>query len=101
MLYKAVKVRDEGITVDVDVTPGAKKREIGYDEWKNVITVKVKNPPKKGKANNEVIKSFKEFLGREIEIIAGHTSSRKVILVHNASQDEVIKKLEENIKNND
>lgn len=101
MLNKAVKVRDEGITIDVDVTPGAKRSEIGFDEWRNAITIKVKNPPKKGKANNEIIKTFKEFLGREIDIIAGHTSSRKVILVHNASEDEVVKKLEENIKADD
>lgn len=101
MLRKAVKARDEGITIDLDVSPGAKKSEIGYDEWRNVVTVKVKNPPKKGKANNEIIKRFKEFLGREVEIIAGHTSSRKVIFVHNASEDEVVKKLEEKIKAND
>lgn len=100
-LNKAVKVRNDGITVDVDVTPGAKKSEIGYDEWRNVVTVKVKNPPRKGKANNEVIKKFKEFLDREVEIIAGHTSSKKVILVYDASEDEVIKKLKENIKIND
>ncbi len=101
MLRKAVKARDEGITINLDVSPGAKKSEIGYDEWRNVVTVKVKNPPKKGKANNEIIKRFKEFLGREVEIIAGHTSSRKVIFVHNASEDEVVKKLEEKIKAND
>lgn len=101
MLNKAVKVRNEGVTIDLDVTPGAKKSEIGFDEWRNVITIKVKNPPKKGKANNEIIKKFKEFLGREVEIIAGHTSSRKVILVHDASEDEVVKKLEEKIKFND
>lgn len=101
MLKKAVKVRNEGVTIDLDVTPGAKKSEIGFDEWRNVITIKVKNPPKKGKANNEIIKKFKEFLGREVEIIAGHTSSRKVILVHDASGDEVVKKLEEKIKFND
>lgn len=85
----------------MDVTPGAKKREIGFDQWRNVVTVKVKNPPKKGKANNEIIKRFKEFFDREVEIIAGHTSSKKVILVHDASEDEVVKKLEENININD
>ncbi len=101
MLNRAVKVRDEGITIDVVVTLGAKKSEIGYDGWRNVITIKVKNPPKKGKANNEIIKKFKEFLGREIEIISGSTSSRKLILVHDASEDEVVKKLEEHININD
>lgn len=98
MVNKAVKEKNEGTTVEMDITPGAKKSEIGYDEWRNVITVKVKNPPKKGKANNEIIKKFKEFLDREVGIIAGLQSSRKVLLVHGATKGEVVKKLEEKIK---
>ncbi|MFP3908689.1 MAG: DUF167 domain-containing protein [Archaeoglobaceae archaeon] len=101
MLHKAVKVRDKGITIDVDVTPGAKKNELGFDQWRSVVTVKVKSPPRKGKANNEIVKRFKELFGREVEIIAGQTSTRKVILVHHSSEDEVVKKLEEKIRNND
>lgn len=98
MLSKAVKVRNEGVTVELDVVAGAKKSDIGYDEWRNVVTVKVMSQPRKGKANSEILKKFKELLEKEVDIISGHTSSRKVLLVHDITESELVERLKDIIK---
>lgn len=90
MLEDAVKEGKNGVTITLEVIPNAKRSEIGYGVWRKAITVKVRNPPKKGKANREVIDVLSEILNTQVEIVSGQTSSKKVVLVVNKTKDEVV-----------
>ena len=99
MLDEAISENKYGVKIKLVVTPGAKKTQIGYDTWRDAITIKVKSQPKKGHANSEIIKVFKDMLKKEVEISSGHTSSKKVLFVPNISREETISKLKEAIIN--
>jgi uncharacterized protein (TIGR00251 family) len=66
------------ITVDVR----ACAREEGIEKaGENHYLVKVKAPPKKGKANQAVLKLLKKHFGMQITLISGATSAKKIIEV--------------------
>jgi len=99
VLENAIKEGKEGVKITLEATPGAKKSEIGYDERKKAITMKVKNPPKKGKANREITEKLKEIFNAEVEIISGHTSSKNVVLVADRTKEEVVDILKKVVQN--
>jgi len=84
-----------GVTINIDVSPGAKKTEVpaGYNEWRKSIVVRIKSPPKDGKANTEIIKEFEAIFGSKVEIIRGQTSSQKVLFVHGVSKEKALELL--------
>lgn len=66
------------ITVDVKTSQRVESvEEIGE---KNFL-VQVKEPARKGKANKAVIKLLKRHFNKEVYIVSGHTSSRKIFEV--------------------
>jgi len=90
----AIKAGSGGVYVSIDVTPGSSQSEIeGYNEWRKRISVKVKSPPRGGKANAELVKIFKDILGKKVEIVKGQTSSQKILFVHGATVEEVMERL--------
>ena len=84
-----------GVTINIDVSPGAKKTEViaGYNEWRKAIVVKVKSPPKGGKANAEIIREFEKLFGSKVEILKGQTSSQKVLFVHGIGKQKALELL--------
>ncbi|MFP3951843.1 MAG: DUF167 domain-containing protein [Candidatus Bathyarchaeia archaeon] len=64
------------ITVEVKTRANEESVEkIGENRYK----VKVKAPPKKGKANKAVLNLLKDYFDRPAWLIGGHTSSLKYI----------------------
>lgn len=66
--------------ITVDVKPGQREEgveKLGEDHY----LVSVKAPASKGKANKVVIKLLKKHLGKQVLIVSGHTSSRKIFEV--------------------
>lgn len=99
MQYKlsdAVKTSEKGILINIRVISQSKENKIEFNIWEPRIKLKVKGPPTKGKANEEVIETFKRLLGN-CEIISGSLSPKKTLLVNNCTTLEVIKKLEKNV----
>ncbi|AXV36839.1 MAG: YggU family protein [Methanobacteriaceae archaeon] len=89
---KAVSEVDDGILVDIDVSPNSKKFEItGYNEWRKRIEVNISSIPQKGKANKEIIKSFSKLTHKPVEIISGHKSHQKTIKIYNIKRNEFLK----------
>jgi uncharacterized protein (TIGR00251 family) len=63
--------------ITVDVKSG--QREEGVEEIDEThYLVQVKVPASKGKANKAVIKLLKSHFGKEVYLVSGHTSSRKI-----------------------
>ena len=88
----AIRDSKNGVLIDLNVSPNAKKTEIvGYNEWRKSIEVRVSAPPKGGKANAELIKFFESIFKSNVKIIKGQTSTQKTILVEGISKDEALK----------
>jgi uncharacterized protein len=92
---EAVRFSAAGVVLELDVNPGARRTEVpsGYNEWRKRIEVKLKAPPEKGKANEELMGALSELLhvpASSIEISAGATNSKKSILIRGISREQVL-----------
>ena len=64
------------------VKPNSKKNEIiDYDKEKEALKINIKAEPENNKANIEIIKFFKKILKKDIKIITGKTSKKKVLKI--------------------
>ena len=64
--------------ITVHVKAGA--REEGIEKTcESHYIVKVKAPPKKGKANQAVLKLLKKYFGMQVTLVSGATSPIKII----------------------
>ncbi len=63
--------------VTVDVKPGQREEKVDKI-GENHLLVHVKAPASKGKANKAVIKLLKKYFDRQVSLVSGHTSSRKI-----------------------
>lgn len=90
----ALTQTDDGVIIEIDVTPGSRKKTVpsGYNEWRNRIEVKLTKPPVDGRANKELIESLSDILSvpkRDIMIISGSTNNKKSVKVLHRTQDDV------------
>mgnify|MGYP003656150700 CR=1 FL=1 len=86
-----IKQHDDSCTIDVHVTPKAKRASIGgcHDA---ALRVCVTAPADKGKANKAVEKSIATIFGvakSNVEVIRGATSRRKTVSITGVSESEV------------
>jgi uncharacterized protein (TIGR00251 family) len=79
MIEKYIK----NTSLKIIVKPSYSKNSIlGYDSNKKALKIAVKAPPKKGKANQEVIKFISKLLKKKVEIVKGLTSREKVLKIY-------------------
>ncbi|HIH69445.1 DUF167 domain-containing protein [Methermicoccus shengliensis] len=83
---EAIRKTDDGVLLDVEVSPSSKRTEIpaGYDAWRKRIVVKVAAPPRGGRANTELVREIARRLGvptSSVRIVAGEASTKKTIKV--------------------
>lgn len=98
----AIKPAKDGVIIDFEVTPGAKKTLVpsGYNEWRKRIEAKLKAPPLKGKANEELIEALSDLFNvssSEIEIISGATDSRKSVRVQGVIAGDAVRVIGEKL----
>ncbi len=92
---KAIKEIEDGILVDIEVSPNASKFEIsGYNTWRERIEIRIKAIPQKGKANKEIIKEFSKLTKSKVEIISGLKSHQKTLKISKMSRDEFLNIME-------
>jgi uncharacterized protein (TIGR00251 family) len=68
------------LIITVDVKPN-QREEIIEEIDESHLLVHVKATASKGKANKALIKLLKNHYGRQVFLISGHTSSRKIFEV--------------------
>jgi uncharacterized protein len=66
------------VYITVDVKPGQLEESIEIVKEGHFL-VSVKAPASKGKANKAVMKLLKNYFGKQVYLVSGHTSSRKII----------------------
>lgn len=69
---------EKEVRITVKVKPKSKERKIIKISDKEFI-VYLKSEPKKGKANEELLRVLREYFGRNVRIVSGFTSRIKVI----------------------
>jgi uncharacterized protein (TIGR00251 family) len=88
---KAIKEIEDGILVDIEVSPNASQFEIsGYNTWRERIEIRIKSLPQKGKANKEIIKEFSKLTRNQVEIISGLKSHQKTLKISKMSYDDFL-----------
>ncbi len=96
MIERALKDCDDGVLINVDVSPNSDKNEItGFNPWRNSVVVKVKSPPKGGKANKDLLKLFKSVFECDVEIVRGEKSTQKTLLLKGLDVKTVLDKLKQ------
>lgn len=73
----------EGVLVTVFLQPRASRTEVVGVEGE-AVRVRVQAPPVKGRANEALVELLAEVLGvprRDVELVRGHTSRHKQVLV--------------------
>ena len=65
------------------IKPNSPKNSIlGFDSSKKALKISIKAVPKKGKANQELIKFISKLLKKKVEIIKGLTSRNKILKIY-------------------
>jgi uncharacterized protein (TIGR00251 family) len=76
----------QGLTIRFDVVPGSSVVEVpsGFNRWRKSLEAKLTEEPYKGKANRQLIGELARIFGipkKDVEVLSGHKSSRKVLLI--------------------
>ena len=74
-----IKEINEGVILEVFVKPKSKNCRIEITNGEALFVCK--KPAYRGEANKELIKVFSNLFGAEVKIVAGFTSSQKVLLI--------------------
>jgi uncharacterized protein (TIGR00251 family) len=80
-----------GVRLPVKVVPGAARDRI-VGALGSALKVQVAAPPEQGKANARLCALLAEALGvpaRSVQVVSGHGSARKVVVVHGLDVDTV------------
>jgi uncharacterized protein (TIGR00251 family) len=97
-LLDAIHQTDDGVILDIIVQPLSKSSGlVGFNKWRRRFEIKVRAPPSKGKANDEVIIILADYFGldhSDVIIISGLKSVQKKVILKSIIIQKVIQKLE-------
>ena len=90
----AVREGDDGVLIDIEVTPGTKTLKIpsGYNPWRKRIEIRLSRQAQKGKANQQLIRELSGILGikeNDVTLISGHTSHKKTVCIRGMNPEQV------------
>jgi len=75
------------------VSPNSGRSEVqDVDRWRKRLVVRLRSPPEKGAANEELESLLTEFFGARTTVARGHTNRMKTVIVE-AGKDLVVDKL--------
>ncbi|NHK30160.1 MAG: YggU family protein [Asgard group archaeon] len=88
--------KDDKVILKLHVKPNSKQQKFSYDPIEEKLTIFVKSPPDKGKANKELIKYIANILdlsSSKITLISGQTSRDKILTIEECTIDLVLNKM--------
>ncbi len=88
----------QGFTVRFEVLPGSSRLQVpsGFNPWRKALEARLTEEPSRGKANRQLVEELARVLGvpeRDVEVVSGHKSGRKVLVIRGLSPEEAIVKL--------
>jgi len=99
----AVRTHPQGCVISFEIVPGSSQLEVpsGFNPWRKSLEAHLTEEPLRGKANRQLVQSLAKTLGiseQNVELLSGHKSARKTVLVNGISSDEVILVLMQKMK---
>ncbi len=91
----------EGILLDLKVSPAAKRTAIDGGYGESAIKLRVAAPPVDGKANVEIVRFLAELLGTyrsEVSVVRGASSGDKVVRDYGLGEAKVRKILSSHLR---
>ena len=92
--------RDEGAVLTVQVVPRSSRNEI-VGIHSDALRIRIKAPPVEGAANAALVAFLAKTLGvprSQVEILSGHSSRRKTVLVSGLGREQLARLLEAHSK---
>ncbi len=77
----------EGLITEAKIKTGVEEfrvKKVGH-----ILFIGVKSRPEQGRANQEIVKELGRLLGKRVEILKGHRNSKKLILIRDASEEDI------------
>jgi len=96
-MKEAITENNKGCILSLYVSPGASSVGMAYNAWRKAVNIRITSPPEKGKANSDIEKYFHRITGKKVEIITGHKSHRKKLMIYGIAAAELLEHLRENI----
>lgn len=78
---------EEGAVFEASVKPKSKRFKVQVNEK---LLIFCRQPPINGKVNRELVKELSKIFGGKVEIVAGHRSRTKRILVNGATEERIL-----------
>lgn len=97
---KALRGGDDGVLLDLDVSPGASDARFpsGFNPWRERVEARVRSPPQDGAANRELtelVAGFFDLDPRAVAIVHGAAGRRKTVLLRGSSLETVGDRLDD------
>jgi uncharacterized protein (TIGR00251 family) len=90
-----IREKGQGVVLTVQVVPRASRNEVAGIHG-DALRIRLQAPPVEGAANAALIAFLAETLGirqRQVEILSGHSSRRKTVLVSGLGREQVARTL--------
>ncbi|MDM7939857.1 MAG: DUF167 domain-containing protein [Methanothrix sp.] len=102
-LHEAVEPHPQGCTIRFEVAPGSSRLVVpsGFNPWRKALEARLTEEPMRGRANQQLVEELAFALGvssSDVDVLSGHKSSRKVLLVRGVGAKNAITILCQKIK---
>lgn len=97
-IKEAIKPHPQGLIIQFEVAPGSSELKVpsGFNPWRRTLEARLTEEPTKGKANRQLVEEVARVLGipeRNVEVLSGHKSARKILLVAGLDPDVAVYRL--------
>ena len=102
-ICQAVKPHPLGCVICFEVVPGSSRLAVpsGFNPWRRSIEAHLTEEPSRGRANRQLIEELARTLcisELKVEVVGGHKSARKLLLVKSMTKDEAVFALRQKMK---
>lgn len=92
-----IKSSDDGLYLDVRVSPGSEKNEItGINSWRDQLEVSVEEEAREGKANRALTDFFSDLFDmtrKDVKIVKGRTAKNKRLYFVNLDKSRLMEEI--------
>jgi uncharacterized protein (TIGR00251 family) len=102
-LHEAVEPHPNGCIIRFEVVAGSSRMAVpsGFNPWRRSLEARLIEDPLRGRANRQLIAEVARILGvseSEVEVLSGHKSARKVLLIKGIAVEQVVAILEQKLR---
>ncbi len=94
-LKDAIRPHPQGFTISFEVVPGSSELAVpsGFNPWRKSLLARLTEEPTRGKANRQLVEAVSDLFSLprgNVEVLSGHKSARKVLLVRGIGMDRAL-----------